>query len=38
MGQKEALSLNDDIKGVQLGMPARNFDKSKKLTFTANLL
>ena len=38
MGQKEALSLNDHIKGAQLGMPARNFDKSKKLTFTANLL
>lgn len=38
MGQKEALSLNDHTKGAQLVMPARNFDKSKKLTFTANLL
>lgn len=38
MGQKEALSLNDHIKGAQLVMPARNFDKNKKLTFTANLL
>ena len=37
-GQEKALSLNDHIKGAQVGMPARNFDKSKKLTFTANLL
>lgn len=38
MGQEEALPLNDHTKGAQVGMPARNSDKSKKLTFTANLL